>query len=97
MSSSLILFCGADARREDFDQRFSLGNQWLDLWRREKGDAVNQTQPTPHFANLFQTDSKFMNEILSRFRALQFTMIREWRGSTSQELIGNMPSGATRR
>ena len=49
---------------------------------------MNQTQPAPRFSDFFQTDAELVNEIPTRFRALQFAMVCQRRRSASQKLIG---------
>jgi hypothetical protein len=89
--SSSVFLRGSDASGEDFDQRFRLTKEWIDLGRREKWDAMNQAEPAARFADFFQTNAEFVNEISAGFRALQLAMICEWRCSTSEKLICHMP------
>jgi hypothetical protein len=82
--SSLVLLRGADAGCENFDQRLRLSDERIDLRWRKEWDTMDQPQPAARFANLFQADAEFVDEILPRFRTLQLTVIRQWRSTTPQ-------------
>jgi hypothetical protein len=97
-SSSLVPFGGPNARCKDFDEGFGLGEEWLDFWRRQKRHAMNQAQPSSRFTNFFEAKAEFMNEVLPRFRTLQFSVVCERRRAASQKLIRHVsPSSACRQ
>lgn len=89
---SLSVFAGGkDALTEDTNQLIGFINQrFQSFWLGDKGNSLNQTQPSPCLAHFLHADLHFMNKIIRRLGILGLAMVRIRRCSGAQQLMSNM-------
>ena len=89
---SLSVFAGGkDALTEDTDQLIGFIDQrFQSFWVGNKGNSLNQAQPSPSLAHFLHTDLHFMNKIIRRLGILSLAMVPIRRCSGAQQLMSNM-------
>jgi len=88
-----VFLCCSYTRHNNGDEFVVFIDERAALVKRlDQRFALDNEDPYKCFAQFFQSDFHFVDEVLSRFGALCFAVIRCWRRSGSDKLAGNVIS-----
>ena len=90
-----VLLCCRDTRHKNGDEFVVFIDERAALVKRlDQRLALDNEEPYECFPQFFQSDFHFVDEVLSRFGALCFAIIRCWRRAGSEKLAGNVISNS---